>query len=162
MNTEEKYFLKPGYIFVSEQPYLIHTVLGSCVSVCIWDIVKKVGGMNHFIYGRASHGNHNARYGDVSILYLITYLMQEMGCQRINMRAHIVGGGYNRALDSKIGDENVAVAEELLSKNSIEVVTKDVGGETGRKVVFNNATGEVLVYKGINIRRSDWYPTDEE
>lgn len=162
MSTEEKYFLKPGYIFASEQPYLIHTVLGSCVSVCLWDVVRKAGGMNHYIYGRANHGNCNARYGDVSILYLIHYLMREMGCRRPNLRAHIIGGGYNRELDSKIGDGNVAVAEELLAENGIEVATKDVGGETGRKVIFNNVTGEVLVYKGINIRRSDWYPADEE
>lgn len=161
MNTE-KYYLKPGYIFVSEQPYLIHTVLGSCVSVCIWDIVRKAGGINHFIYGRAARGNYNARYGDIAIAYLVNYLVSEMGCRRISMRAHIIGGGYNRELDSAIGDGNVAVAEELLRKNGIEVVTKDVGGETGRKVIFNNVTGEVLVYKGINVRKSDWYPADEE
>ena len=161
MNIEEKYFLKPGYIFVSAQPYLIHTVLGSCVSVCIWDITRNAGGMNHYIYGRATSGNHNARYGDAAITYLVNYLTYEIGCQRINMRAHIIGGGHNRQLDSRIGDENVNIAEAILKRDGIEVVTRDVGGETGRKVIFNNITGEVLVYKGINIRGSDWYKTDE-
>ena len=161
MKQEGKFFLQPGYIFVSEQPYLIHTVLGSCVSVCLWDSSKKAGGMNHFIYSRTRPGFHNARYGDVSTIYLIR-LMLEMGCQKNQMKAHIVGGGHNPELDSKIGDENAIVAEEVLKKNMIEIVTKDVGGQTGRKIIFNNNTGEILVYKGINIRRNDWYTAYEE
>jgi chemotaxis protein CheD len=73
------------------------------------------------------------------------------------MKAHIIGGGRNPVFESTIGDENVQVAEEILIENRIEIVTKDVGGATGRKVVFHNKTGEILVYKGINIRESDWY-----
>lgn len=161
MNTEERYFLQPGYIFASEQPYLIHTVLGSCVSVCLWDEIKEAGGMNHFIYGRSKPGFHTARYGDVSVTHLIR-LMLEMGCRNINMKAHIIGGGQNPQLDSRIGTENVSVAEEILKKNRIDVVTRDVGGKTGRKLIFNNVTGEILVYKGISIRRNDWYSTYEE
>jgi len=156
MNTEEKYFLEPGYIFVSEQPYFIHTVLGSCVSVCIWDSVRKIGGMNHFIYGRAGEGLYNAKYGDVSTAYLV-HLMLKAGCRKYDMKAHIAGGGHNSELNSRIGDENVAVAEEILKKNLIQIMTKDVGGQTGRKLVFNNITGEIIVYKGINVRRIDWY-----
>ncbi len=161
MNTEEKYYLEPGYIFASEAPYLIHTVLGSCVSVCIWDSEKKAGGMNHYIYGRSGQGIRSARYGDVSTAYLIRLLL-DMGCRKTYMKAHIVGGGHNPELDSVIGDGNVAVAEEILRKNRIETVTSDTGGQTGRKLIFNNATGEILVYKGINIRRNDWYTDHAE
>jgi chemotaxis protein CheD len=156
MDTEERFFLQPGYIFASAYPYQIHTVLGSCVSVCIWESEKRAGGMNHFIYGRSKQGFHNARYGDASTIHLI-HMMLEMGCQKICMKAHLIGGGYNAELGSKIGDENVKVAEEILIKNRIEIATKDTGGRIGRKLIFNNATGEILVYKGVNIRRDDWY-----
>jgi chemotaxis protein CheD len=161
MNTEEKYYLQPGYIFASEEPYLIHTVLGSCVSVCIWESEKKAGGMNHFIYGRSGQGYGSARYGDVSTAYLIRLLL-DMGCRKACMKAHIVGGGHNPELGSKIGDGNVSVAEEILRENRIEIVTRDTGGRIGRKLIFNNSTGEILVYKGVNIRRNDWYTDDAE
>lgn len=161
METEEKYFLKPGYIFVSDQPYLIYTVLGSCVSVCLWDSVKKIGGINHFILSKARPGFYNARYGDASIKHLIRIMFQ-MGCQAKNLRAHIVGGGQNPELHSKIGDDNVIIAEEILNKYMIEIVTRDTGGKTGRKLIFYNTIGEIIVYKGINIRKSDWDISYEE
>lgn len=156
----EKYFLQPGSIYVSEKPCLIHTVLGSCVSVCLWDSGRGCGGMNHYIYGRWTKGERNAKYGDVSIRYMIG-LMTGNGSRCADLRAHITGGGFNPELGSEIGRENRAVAEEILKEKGITVVTADVGGQTGRKVVFNNMTGEIVVYKGINVRKSDWYGGQE-
>lgn len=156
LEAAEKYFLQPGFIFVSEAPYLIHTVLGSCVAVCLWDTTLHFGGMNHYIYARAKKGNANGKYGNASISHLVR-MMIEMGCKYQNLRAHIIGGAENMTLRSTIGTENVEIAEELLGKSRINVVSRDVGGNLGRKVVFNNSTGEVLVYKVENIRRSDWY-----
>lgn len=156
MQNPEKFFLYPGQIFVSEKPYIIQTVLGSCVSICIWDTLNKCGGINHFIFSRYNNRDRNCKYGDISTNYLIK-LLKEMGSDYQNMRAHIIGGGRNSKFDCTIGNENVKVAEEILNENKIEIVTKDVGGATGRKVGFHNKTGEILVYKGINIRESDWY-----
>ena len=161
MDISENFFLNPGQIFVSENPYIIQTVLGSCVSVCIWDASKKCGGINHFIFSRYKNRERNCKYGDISTRYLIK-LLKEMGSDPINLKAHIIGGGKNPELTFTTGDENVQVAEEVLNENRIEIVTKDVGGATGRKVVFHNKTGEMLVYKGINIRESDWYSDDEK
>lgn len=157
----EKYFLNPGCIFVSEHPYLICTVLGSCISVCIWDSVKKYGGMNHYIYSRPRKGQQNARYGIFSIPYLIL-LMIRTGSRYADLKAHIVGGASNSEMSSAIGRENSILAEKILKENNIAIITKDVGGQVGRKVIFNNISGEILVYKGVNIRRSDWYSNCDE
>lgn len=151
-----KYFLQPGYIFVSEQPYLIHTVLGSCVSVCIWDSMRKFGGMNHYIYSKAHSNERNGKYGDVSIPYLLRLIMN-MGSHKHDLKAHVVGGGRNPHLSPGIGEENSQIALDILKSSGIEIITADFGGQTGRKVVFNNESGEILVHKGINIRKSDWY-----
>jgi len=159
MHNSEKYFLHPGQIFVSEKPYIIQTVLGSCVSVCLWDKSERCGGINHFIFSRYNNRARNCKYGDISTRYLIK-LLKEMGSDQRHMKAHIIGGGRNSELDCTIGNENVSIAEEILNENKIEIVTKDVGGATGRKVVFHNKTGEILVYKGISIRESDWYSDD--
>ena len=39
----------PGEFFVSRDPMIVYTVLGSCISACIRDPVAGVGGMNHFM-----------------------------------------------------------------------------------------------------------------
>ena len=39
----------PGECYVSTLDEVIHTVLGSCISVCIRDRKLGVGGMNHFM-----------------------------------------------------------------------------------------------------------------
>ena len=157
----QKYYLQPGFIFVSEQPYYIHTVLGSCVSVCIWDEARKYGGMNHYIYSRPLGSECNARFGTVSIPHLLK-LMFESGSLVQNLKAHIIGGGYSTYAGPSTGEANREVAEEILDRNGILVVTKDTGGQTGRKVVFNNYNGEIIVYKGIDVRKGDWYNRHEK
>ncbi|MCX7747369.1 MAG: chemotaxis protein CheD [Clostridia bacterium] len=156
MDDIQKYYLQPGFIFVSREPHFIHTVLGSCVSVCIWDDTNFFGGMNHYIYHRSRNGERNGRVGDASIPYLIKLIL-ELGAQRNNLKAHIVGGAQNPKLSPVIGLDNVRIAEEILSAKGISVITKDIGGLSGRKIIFNSGSGEILVYKGANIRESDWY-----
>ncbi len=150
-----KYFLQPGYIFISKEPHLVHTVLGSCVSVCVWDAKKLYGGMNHYIYDRFRK-ERNTRYGDVSIPYLIKLMHQE-GSKITDLKVHLLGGAQNPNLGSSLGKLNSELAVEYFGKNGIEVLSKDLGGVLGRKVVFNNSTGEILVYKLNRIRNEDWY-----
>ncbi len=54
VTQSEKYFLEPGYIFMTKKPTVISTVLGSSVAVCIFDPKRKIGGMNHFLFPYAS------------------------------------------------------------------------------------------------------------
>ena len=43
-------YIAQGEDAVSDDPNIvISTVLGSCVSVCLWDRVALVGGMNHLL-----------------------------------------------------------------------------------------------------------------
>lgn len=39
----------PGEFFVSREPMVVYTVLGSCISACIRDPIIGAGGMNHFM-----------------------------------------------------------------------------------------------------------------
>ena len=83
MNTvrEIDYMLKPGYIYVSRQISVIRTVVGSCVTVCLWDKVLKFGGMNHFLYPAISEKSKaTAQYGNVATTALVR-LMLEAGSE---------------------------------------------------------------------------------
>jgi len=157
MLEKQKYFLHPGYIFVSPKPYVIHTVLGSCISVCIWDSKLRFGGMNHYIHPNPFKNERNSQFGSVSVPHMIKLLVN-MGGNKANFKAHIVGGAQNSNIQNcLIGKNNVTVAEEILKENSIEIVTMDTGGDMGRKVIFDNETGEIVIYKVNNIRECDWY-----
>ncbi|MDD3014170.1 MAG: chemotaxis protein CheD [Candidatus Gastranaerophilales bacterium] len=156
MLEKQKYFLHPGYIFVSKKPYIIHTVLGSCISVCIWDSKLKFGGMNHYIHPYPFNNERNTQFGTVSIPHMIKLLVN-MGGNTTNFKTHIVGGATSSQMqNSLIGKNNITVAEKILKENSIDIITFDTGGDMGRKVIFDNETGEIVIYKVNNIRECDW------
>lgn len=142
----KEYYLHPGYIFFSEEKYIIKTILGSCVALCIWDKRKKIGGMNHYIYSYDTEKKRNCKYGENSIRKLLNFF-KESGSKAIDLEAYIVGGAENPKLSSKIGDNNVKLAIEMMEKYKIEVVDMKTGGNKGRKVLFENYNGVCKVRK---------------
>ena len=158
-NTTEKYYLEPGYIFLAEKPTSISTVLGSCVSVSIYDRKRKVGGMNHFQVPFAADSDQaTARYGNVATITLIRMMIHD-GSKIKNLEAQILGGAHNRKVSPKdIGMENIMAAKRILTRERIHVTSEDVRGGKGRKIVFNTGTNEIAVFKVNKLRESDWYP----
>ena len=156
MNTQDEYFLQPGYIYTSTKGTIVKTVLGSCVSVCLWDKKNQIGGINHYIYPKKGKNDNIAKFGDVAIPYLIQ-LMRKLGSNKVDLIAHVIGGANNPKYSSSIGSENIKIAEKILKKSNIKVLSWDVGGTVGKKVAYNTFTGEALVYKCMKVRESDWY-----
>ena len=50
-----------------------------------------------------------------------------------------------------VGERNVELAFNILEEEKIKVVSKDVWGEMGRKVIFDTKTGSVLLRRNPNI-----------
>lgn len=163
MPVSSNYFLKPGYIFVSNRPTVISTVLGSCVAVCIYDRKRKVGGMNHFQLPSTNEKEAStARYGNVATLTLIGMMLNE-GSKVKHMEAQIFGGAFNpRVTRMDIGRQNIRVARAILIKKGIRIVSEDVGGEKGRKIVFDTSSNEVAIMKVDKIRKGDWHPYEDD
>jgi chemotaxis protein CheD len=157
------YFLQPGYIYLAAQPTKISTVLGSCVSVCIYDRKRKIGGINHFYYPFTKDTSHStAQYGNVSTITLIR-MIQKGGSKNKHLEAQILGGAHQDDGSLKnIGRENYQVAKRILLREKVAIVSEDVGGVKGRKIVFNTATNEVAVIKVDRLRQSDWYPYESD
>lgn len=158
MIGENQYYLQPGYIFVSTEPYTMTTVLGSCVSICIWDEKKSFGGMNHYIYSNPTEKDkRTAIYGSVAIPHLIK-LMGEMGSSLEDLRVHLIGGAQNSQMTaSRVGKENILIADKILKNYGLKILTRDIGGTVGRKVVFYNHKGKVLITNISNMRGSEKY-----
>jgi len=155
----ENYYLEPGYIFLAEKPTSISTVIGSCVSVCIYDRKRKVGGMNHFELPFATDSDQaTARFGNVATITLIRMIIHD-GSKIKNLEAQILGGAHNSKMSPKdIGFENIMAVKKILTRERIRVTSEDVRGGKGRKIVFNSGTNEIAVFKVDKLRESDWYP----
>lgn len=154
-----KYFLDPGFIFVALRPTIISTVLGSSVAVCIYDRKRKIGGMSNFQLPYIDDRKKTtARYGNVATLALIRMMLDEHSKAK-HLEAQILGGSHNPEVSHKnIGRLNASTARKIMIKKRIRIISEDVGGEKGRKVVFNTHTNEIAVFKVEKLRSEDWYP----
>lgn len=145
-NFETKYIYSSG-LFVSEQPLILNTVLGSCVAVCLWDSKNKIGGMNHYMLPYWNgNGLASPKYGNIAITRLINKMIALQGSPQ-NMLAKIFGGAKMLQEQSNvfdIGRRNIELAHEILSDQKIRIVAESTGGEKGRKIFFNTNTGEVF------------------
>ena len=161
--VQGNYILEPGFIFVAIRPIVISTVLGSCVSVCLYDRERKIGGMNHFQlpHIRERH-KATARYGNVATSALIRMMIDD-GSNLEHLEAQIFGGAYNpRISPNDVGSENIMAARKILEKKRVRVVSEDVGGERGRKIVFDTNKNEIAVLKVDKLRNADWYPFEND
>ena len=141
----------PGEYFVTTTDMVLVTVLGSCVSACIRDREKGIGGMNHFMLAESlDRGalSASARYGSFAMEILINHLMK-LGARRQNLEAKVFGGGRVMAsLNSPmVGERNAAFVEDYLKTEAIPIIGRDLLDVTPRKVYFFPATGRVLVKK---------------
>ena len=151
------YFLETGCLYLATRPALISTVLGSCVSICLWDKRQRIGGMNHFVLPKYRNSQEmTTRFGNVATPLLIK-MMQEEGTSLTALEAQLFGGArVVRSISMDIGRANVDMARKILNHFGIHIVSEDVEGQLGRKVVFNTLTGEAVVLKVKQLRKTDW------
>ena len=146
--TLKEHYLLPGEIFADYSPTMITTVLGSCVSICLWDPYLHIGGMNHYLLPFWNgEGLASPRYGNVAFEKLVQK-MQRLGSNVQDIKGKIFGGASVLEVISKnmsVGERNVSLAYELLKEYHIPILSSDVGGKVGRKLKFNSQTGVVLV-----------------
>jgi len=152
------YFLKPGYIFVSREPVIISSVLGSCVAVTLWDSKEQYGGMTQYFYPFIEEAERaTARYGNAALNHLVKMFFED-GAVRENVLAQIFGGASISEETLSVSEENIRIARQILNQMDIRIVSEDVGGGLGRKLIYNTLTNEAIVYKANKLRKGDWYP----
>lgn len=150
-----------GQWAVAGSPVKIRTLLGSCVGVVLYDRGARVGGLAHIVLP-SSRGSteHPGKYADTAIPALIADLERAMrGKAADRLIAKLVGGASMFTLGPatpspspptanptrNIGKLNQEAVEQILADRRIPIVARDLGGETGRHVTLDTATGLVLV-----------------
>lgn len=145
-------YLHPGQLYVSREPAHISMILGSCAGVCLYDRRRSLGGAIHYMLPQwDGSGQPSPRYGDVAIEALIKQF-QIHGSNPKDLEAKIFGGACmfqvfrpGNGSEDHIGSRNVQMALEILTRLGIAIVTRDTGGENGRKLRMQSDTGAVLV-----------------
>ena len=149
-SNSNKPFLLPGALFAKNGNYLITTVLGSCIAVCLWDPRLKSGGMNHYKLPLWNgDGLPSPKFGNIAIIKLIENMLN-MGSNQKELKAKVFGGGAVIRSASgflNVGERNIEIARDVLSQEKIPIVASDVGGEQSRKIIFNTQTGGILMKK---------------
>ena len=142
-----KHFLYPGQLYVSREPAIITTILGSCAALCLWDRHRKIGGMNHYLLPEgADSGPNRLRYGSVANPALLKELLA-LGCRVEDLHAKLFGGSsaFSANPEQSVGTRNSQLAEEFLRGAGIRLVAKDVMGTHGRKLIFHTEDGITLI-----------------
>jgi chemotaxis protein CheD len=135
-------------------PDMLMTVLGSCVAVCLVDVKRRIVGLNHFMLpsdesNKTEVGSLNARYGSHAMELLINAMLK-LGAHRNALQASVFGGARVLATTTDVGAANVTFGLEYLSAERINVVEKDVGGYSARKIYVDLYSGRIesILVKG--------------
>jgi chemotaxis protein CheD len=139
----------PGEFYVTaKSDEMLVTVLGSCVSACIRDPHKGIGGMNHFMLAQGHAGgwggqDESARFGNFAMEKLINELLKA-GCSRDALEIKVFGGG--NVIDSRnaVGTDNAEFVLHYLEAEGLRCVACDLGGQLPRRIQYLPATGKVI------------------
>ena len=133
---------------VASAPTTIRTLLGSCLGVVLSVRRAKIGGLAHIVLpdSRGST-DYPGKYANTAIPALILDLERLAGEPVLKrLTAKLLGGAsmfHNDGLD--IGRLNAEAVERILAGLGITVLTRDLGGEAGRRLTFDTLTGIVAV-----------------
>ncbi|MBN1937636.1 MAG: chemotaxis protein CheD [Anaerolineae bacterium] len=143
-----------GTIEISADPddVLVAYGLGSCVTVCLYDRVARVGGMLHALLPEAANNkrvDHPAKFVDRGMAVLLEELGSQ-GAKHARLTVQLCGGAsllswpeFDGLLN--IGERNIQAAQNAIRKAGLRIHARDTGGTLGRTVRLYIATGQVTV-----------------
>lgn len=149
-----KVFLHPGDFVFGEPGTHVHTVLGSCIAICLWHPVLHIGGMCHFVLPFRPKGTpvtteYDGRYGDEA-MNLFDQAIKLHQTSYKDYQGKIFGGANMFGKSAKsdedlIGERNAAKAMQLLMQRKIEINVVHVGEQGHRRIAMDVGSGDVWV-----------------
>jgi chemotaxis protein CheD len=140
-----------AYLKVDNRPVELVTSLGSCIGICLYDSLRRCGGLAHIMLPHSSLGSQEplpSKYADTAIIALIDGIRALTG-KHNRLSAKIAGGANMFANTSAngldIGKKNINAVHTILEENHISLLAEDVGGNHGRRINFSLITGEIVI-----------------
>ena len=139
--TQERviHVVQGEFVVSGDANAMLTTVLGSCVSACIYDPALAIGGMNHFLLPGGA-GRDDMRFASASMERLVNGLLRH-GARRSRLRAKLFGGARMIASLMDIGRRNGDAALQFLHNEGIDCISASLGGNRARRVRFWPASG---------------------
>jgi len=156
-------FLLPGEHFAGDARHRISTLLGSCVSVTLWQPRLRVGAMSHFVLpgSNLDRGEQpSGRYAEDSLELMLEDL-RRLGARPEDCEAKVFGGGAMFEVQPgrprlDIGRKNGEAAVSMLRRRRLHIVSESLFDVGHRRIVFEVDSGDVWMRRG---RPEDGTPT---
>ena len=120
----------------SADDMVITTILGSCVSACMWDHIAGVGGMNHILLPDGVQGGGYDQGASVNAMELLINAIVKQGAQKNRLEAKLFGGGKMISKFSDVGKRNGEFALSFLQAEGINCQSQSLGGTQARRIQF--------------------------
>jgi chemotaxis protein CheD len=150
---QERFVVGMGEIVVTASPDAVLSCigLGSCIAVCAYDRLAKVGGMAHVVLPQYNGlpGSNYAKFADTAVPLLLEE-MNKKGGVKSRLIVKIAGGAQMTVAPGlrdtfKTGERNLAQIMLVLQRKQIALAAADTGGNLGRTVRLYVDTGKVTV-----------------
>ncbi len=149
--------LKPAELFVSDRPTIVRTVLGSCVAVTMYERRLGIAAICHILLPEESDLALNEtqitgpyKYVNTAIPIMVERL-RSYGVDPKQLETKVFGGADMLTSREKaaniplVGKANVDAVIHAIKSLGLRLKVSDVGGVSGRKILFYTHTGEVLL-----------------
>lgn len=127
-------------------PERIHTVLGSCIAVTLWNRERRTGGMCHFLLPRidgAGDRLFDSRYCEDSITALHSIIRKEGDSLSVYDVKLFGGAAVLKNRGVSVGEMNLGCAERYLRAEGFRIKTAHTGGSSAFQIIFELDTGDV-------------------
>jgi len=151
LNTQ---FLNVSEVLITDEDTKIKTILGSCVSIVIFVPRLKLSAICHarLPQGRCDKSKKNGFcYVDSSFFYMVDELTKR-GANEKEFVIKAFGGAEiaftqssRNTVKTSIGQQNISQMETVLASRGLQLSGYDLGGKSGRKLIYNTHKNEVLI-----------------
>jgi chemotaxis protein CheD len=151
------HYLKPAEIFISDQPAIVTTTLGSCVSVVFFNRRQRLGAICHALLPSSHESDHKFKFVDSSIAWMLDHFILR-GIKPSQLQVKLFGGSdmlesFREQSSATIGQQNIHKALEIFKDRGLKITSSNVGGINGRKIFFYTHTGKILMKR---IKKACW------
>jgi chemotaxis protein CheD len=137
-----------GQIGVARDTGTLRTFLGSCVGLALYDRRRRIAGLAHIVLPDSrGQGTPPGKYADTAVQETIRLIEQLADGGSLTLTAKLAGGAkmFPFQTGPTIGDQNVLAVEQLLAAKGIAIVARACGGEHGRRMAIDVASGIVTI-----------------
>ncbi|MGJ8545571.1 MAG: chemotaxis protein CheD [Sulfitobacter sp.] len=141
MSPTTRITITQGGFHISDDPsVVISTLLGSCISCCLWDPIARLGGMNHMLIAGPQNPTH-PREDDVDEIKTLIDGIIRQGAAKNRLQAKVFGGAKMLESRSNIGEANANFTLDYLAREGINCVAQSLGGHVARHILFRPTIG---------------------